>query len=125
MVIFDKRLLLDKLYEEQTALNVASFWLNAASDLSVKAKLQEEELPIKLYKLIREDKPETVKRIIKTTGSDEYKQLIVQLILNVSAGHEKSEKFLADNIIEDIKYLEKSRDDFFIDRVLLPFIKNE
>jgi len=73
MVIFDKRLLLDKLYEEQTALNVASFWLNAASDLSVKAKLQEEELPIKLYKLIREEKPETVKRIIKTTGSDEYK----------------------------------------------------
>lgn len=43
----------------------------------------------------------------------------------MSAGHEKSEKFLADNIIEDIKYLEKSRDDFFIDRVLLPFIKNE
>jgi hypothetical protein len=47
------------------------------------------------------------------------------LILNVSAGHAKSEEDLANNIIGDIKYLEKSRDDFFIDRVLLPFIKNE
>lgn len=125
MLIFEKRLFLDKLYEEQTALNVARFWLNAANDIAVRAKLQAEDLPIKLYTLIREEKPEEVKRIIKNTGSEEYNQLIVQLILDVSAGHEKSEQYLANNIIGDIKYLEKSRDDFFIDRVLLPFIKNE
>jgi len=43
----------------------------------------------------------------------------------VSAGHQPSEKLLADTIIEDIKYLENNKDEFFIDMVLLPFIKNE
>jgi hypothetical protein len=66
MIIFEKRLFLDKLCEEQ-ALNVARFWLNAAHDKDVRQKLQEEDLPIKLYKLIREENPEEVKRIIKTS----------------------------------------------------------
>jgi len=89
---------LDKLYNEdtlkgkdQTAINVARFWLDAAHDLSVKTKLQEEDIPIKLYKMLREKDPKADK-IINSNGSDEYKRTIVRLILNVSAGHEKSEK---------------------------------
>jgi hypothetical protein len=87
--------------------------------------LQKEDLPIRLYMQMREEDPAAAGRIIKSDRSMEYNTLIVQLILNVSAGHQPSEKLLADTIIEDIKYLENNKDEFFIDNVLLPFIKNE
>jgi hypothetical protein len=64
--------------------------------------LQEEGLPQKLYLLIREDDPVKAKRIIKTSSSKEYQELVVQLILYVSAGHPESEKFLSEKIINDI-----------------------
>jgi hypothetical protein len=73
MIIFERRLHLDSLFQEEPTLDLVRFWMNAAHDLTVRTKLQEEDLPIKLYKLIREESPETEKRIIKTSGSTEYK----------------------------------------------------
>lgn len=80
---------------EVTALSVARFWLNAAHDASVRAALQEEGLPMKLYKFLREDDPSAAKKIMKTNGTKEYRELIVQLIKYTSAGHAPSEAALA------------------------------
>jgi hypothetical protein len=116
---------LDKLSSEITSMSVARFWLNAAHDSDVRKSLQEEGLPAKLYAFLREDDPATAKRVMKTSGSKEYRELIVQLIKYVSAGHRPSELALAEFICKDIPHLESNRDEFFIDYVLLPFIKNE
>jgi len=65
------------------------------------------------------------KRLIIKEGSVEYKKIIVQLILKLTSGHNKSETTLANRIIKDINELAEYQDDFFINDVLLPFIKNE
>jgi hypothetical protein len=77
MVIFEKKNNLEGLFQEKPSHDLVRFWMNAAHDLTVRTKLQEEDLPIKLYKMIREESPETEKRIIKSSGSTEYKQDIV------------------------------------------------
>jgi hypothetical protein len=76
-------------------MSVARFWLNAAHDSEVRKSLQEEGLPAKLYSFLREDDPATAKRIMKTSGTKEYRELIVKLIKYVSAGHKPSERALA------------------------------
>jgi hypothetical protein len=75
--------------------------------------------------IIREEDPKKAKRIIKQGSSKKYTELLVQLILNVSAGHKESEKFLSDKLIADIQYLESAKDEFFINGILLPLIRNE
>jgi hypothetical protein len=50
---------------------------------------------------------------------------LINLILAVSAGHPASEDFLAQAILDDIKFLEENRCDFFVDHLLMPLIKNE
>ena len=58
-------------------MSVARFWLNAAHDSDVRKALQDEGLPAKLYSFLREDDPVTAKRVMKTAGSKEYRELLV------------------------------------------------
>lgn len=72
------------------------FWINTSSDLKVKARLQAERLPMKLYELIRENDVET--RIIKEF-QEEYLISIVELILRISAGDKEMEQQLTSTVI--------------------------
>lgn len=51
--------------------------------------------------------------------------LIVELICRVSAGHKELEEELTNTVIQDIGLLHSKRDMFFINKVLLPLIRNE
>ena len=76
MTIFsEKKNLLDTLIGQLTgstseiaqtsARNIAQFWLDAAQDRKVCARLQTEGLPITLYNLIKEKDAKEAKRIVK------------------------------------------------------------
>ena len=65
---------------------VANFWLDAASDKKVCARLQEEGLPITLYTFIREENPKEQGRILKEMD-DTLLRALIELLLKVSAGH--------------------------------------
>jgi hypothetical protein len=107
-----------------SAKSIAQFWLDACQDRKVCARLQAEDLPIALYNLMKEKDAKEAKRIVKDFEEDLF-QLVVQIILKVSAGHEESEKKLSVAVIEDIQHLAEIRDKTFINKVLLPLIKNE
>ena len=49
---------------------IAQFWLDAAQDRKVCARLQAEDLPIMLYRLIKEKDAKESKRIIKDLDTD-------------------------------------------------------
>ena len=102
---------------------LAKFWLNLANDHKVKSRLQDMNLPIKLYQMIR-CQDEKSDRIVKEYNWDVL-VLLVELILKVSAGHSDLEEQLTKTVLEDLKSLSKKRDLFFINKVLLPLIKNE
>lgn len=51
--------------------------------------------------------------------------LLVELILCVSAGHKDLEKELTQTVIKDLDSLRTKRDMYFINKVLLPLIRNE
>lgn len=80
---------------------VANFWLNAASDKKVCARLQGEGLPVTLYTFIRETNPKEEGRILKDLPENLLMTLI-ELLLKVSAGHTESEQELSLAMIEDI-----------------------
>ena len=65
------------------------------------ARLQAEGLPISLYNLMKEKNVKESKRIIKDF-EENLLQLLIQIILKVSAGHEESEAKLSLAVIEDI-----------------------
>ena len=69
---------------------VANYWLSASADKKVRARLQEEGLPITLYTYIREENPKQEGRILRDMDELLLKALI-ELILKVSAGHTQSE----------------------------------
>lgn len=109
----------------QAAINWAKFWLNTTADQKVKARLQTEGLPLKLYELLKENDPEDMKvRVIKPFN-EEYLILIVELILRITAGNKQIEQQLTNTVISDLATLKSKRDMFFINKVLLPLIKNE
>ena len=113
-----------KIKSTTEATRWAQFWLNIANDQKVKVRLQDMNLPIKLYQLIREKGDENSEQIIQKFDND-YLVLIVELILKISAGHSQLEEQLTKTVIEDLTTLRKKRDMFFINKVLLPLIKNE
>lgn len=51
--------------------------------------------------------------------------LIVELIVRVSAGHKELEDELTSTVIKDLGLLHSKRDMYFINKVLLPMIRNE
>ena len=103
----------------------ATFWINCCVDLKVKARLQNDKLPIKLYQLIKEtDLKGQETRVIKEYQED-YLVLLVELILRISAGHKQLEEELTATVIKDLDSLRTKRDMFFINKVLLPLIRNE
>lgn len=57
--------------------------------------------------------------------SEECLVLLVELILRISAGNTLIESKLAKLVIQDMKLLSTQRDMFFVNKVLLPLIKNE
>lgn len=63
-------------------------------------------------------------RIVKQF-KEEYLMLIVELILRISAGNKLIEQSLTNTVIGDLETLKSKRDMFFINKVLLPLIKNE
>jgi len=63
-------------------------------------------------------------RIIKRF-KEEYLVLIVELILRISAGNKEIEQQLTNTVIGDLETLKSKRDMFFINKILLPLIKNE
>ena len=114
----------DTILQEIQCKQIAQFWLDAAQDRKVCARLQAEGLPIMLYRLIKEKDAKESKRIIKDLNTD-LLQLVMQIILKVSAGHTESESKLSMELIEDTSLLAEVRDKTFIYKVLLPLIKNE
>ena len=72
---------------EQTAINWAKFWINTCSNQKVKARLQDEDYPLKLYQLIKETDPVEMKTKIIKSFAEDYLVLIVELILRISAGN--------------------------------------
>jgi len=56
--------------------------------------------------------------------SDNYLTLLIELILKICAGNSNLETKLASKVIEDMNQLTK-RDLAFINKLLLPLIKNE
>lgn len=56
---------------------------------------------------------------------EEYLVLIVELILRISAGNKEIEQKLTNTVIGDLETLKQKRDMFFINKILLPLIKNE
>lgn len=56
---------------------------------------------------------------------EEYLTLIVELIIRVSTGHQKLENDLTNALINDLDLLQSIRDMNFINKVLLPMIRNE
>jgi hypothetical protein len=109
---------------DDSILAWAKFWLNTACDRKVRARLQDEEIPIKIYEFIKETKPMEAGRVIKNM-SEECLVLLVELILRISAGNTVMESKLAKSVILDMKLLSTQRDMFFVNKVLLPLIKNE
>lgn len=93
-------------------------------DRKVRARLQDEEIPLKIYECIKEAKPVEAGRVVKQM-SEECLVLLVELILRISAGNAALESKLAQLVIEDMKLLSTHRDMFFVNKVLLPLIKNE
>ena len=77
-----------------------------------------------MYNLMKEKDPKETKRIVKDFD-DNLLQLLIQIVLKISAGHEESETKLSQAVIEDIQNLSEIRDKVFINKVLLPLIKNE
>ena len=63
-------------------------------------------------------------RIIKNFQED-YLVLLVELILRIAAGNKQIEQQLTNTVIADLESLKSKRDIFFINKVLLPLIKNE
>jgi hypothetical protein len=53
----------------------------------VKARLQDEGFPLKLYELIKENDPVGMKTKIIKEFKEDYLVLIVELILRISAGN--------------------------------------
>lgn len=83
------------------------------------------KLPLIIYEHIKESDPaELEKRIIKEF-KEEFLILLVELILRVSAGNKELEKELADLILKDLETLKTKRDMIFINKLLLPLIRNE
>jgi hypothetical protein len=104
------------------AVRWANFWINLLADPKVKARLQHDELPIKLYELLKE--AADADRIVKPFHED-YLVLIVELIMRTSAGNKELEERLTNTVIQDLELLQKKRDMPFINKVLLPMIRNE
>lgn len=103
---------------------IAQFWLNAASDFKVCARLQADGLPVNLYNFIRESNPKEKGRILKSLDEG-LLEAVIELLLKVAAGHSESEKALSLIMLDDIELLAKIRDRAFINKLLLPLIENE
>jgi len=101
-----------------------SLWINLLNDLRIKKTLQTENLPLKIYNFIKEKDPEKSGQIIRNLSED-FLALMVELILRISAGNKEIESKLAEVVIADFKYLKQQRDMFYINKMILPLIKNE
>lgn len=80
---------------------IAQSWLHAASDSKIKARLQEENIPTKIYQCMREESPKKCSRILKEL-SEPLLTALIDLLLKVTAGHAESEEALSLFVIEDI-----------------------
>jgi hypothetical protein len=78
-----------------------------------------------LYELIKENDPVGMQTKIIKEFKEEYLVLIVELILRISAGNKEIEQKLTNTVIGDLETLKQKRDMFFINKILLPLIKNE
>lgn len=78
-----------------------------------------------MYELIKENDPVGMQTKIIKEFKEEYLVLIVELILRISAGNKEIEQKLTNTVIGDLETLKKKRDMFFINKILLPLIKNE
>lgn len=78
-----------------------------------------------MYELIKENDPVGMQTKIIKEFKEEYLVLIVELILRISAGNKEIEQKLTNTVIGDLETLKQKRDMFFINKILLPLIKNE
>ena len=79
---------------DENTLAWARFWLNTSIDRKVRAVLQDEEIPLKIYEFIKEQKPVEAGKVVKSM-SDECLVILVELILRISSGNSKIEAKLA------------------------------
>ena len=80
---------------------------------------------MKLYNIIKETDERGVEARIIKQFPEEYLVLLIELILKISAGHKQLEQALTDAVIKDLDTLRHKRDMFFINKILLPLIRNE
>lgn len=114
-----------KQINNKAAVRWATFWINCIADERVKARFQSDNLPVQLYNLLKEDDPKGMETRIIKEYNEEYLVLIVELILRISAGHKALEEELTKTVIKDLDTLRTKRDMYFINKVLLPLIRNE
>jgi len=82
------------------------------------------DLPQKLYSLLKEQNPKESKRVLREIN-DDLREILINLILKVSAGNQKIEKDLAEAFLADLDLLATIRDVNFFNHLLMPLIKNE
>jgi hypothetical protein len=87
----------------------------------VKARLQHDKLPLKLYDLLKDASPT---KIIKEFPED-YLMLLVEMIMRIATGHKELEDELTNVLIKDLDQLQSKRDMYFVNKVLLPMIRTE
>lgn len=72
---------------------------------------------------MREDDPLKACKIIKK-DSPEFSSL-AKLMRELIVGNSELEQEMAELIIKDVEYLGTNRDEFFINQIFMPLIKNE
>lgn len=98
-----------------------AFWRSVGQDRGVRQQLQEERLPVELYKLLRGgEAEESAKREGLATESG-----VVDLVKSLVVGHDALEEELAGMLIEDLNRLSEKRDMEFVHKVFAPLIKLE
>jgi hypothetical protein len=88
--------------DNKQAIRWATFWINCVSDEKVKARLQHDQLPLKLYNLLKETDSEASKVKILKDFDEVYISLVVELIVRIAMGSKDNEDQLTNMLIEDL-----------------------
>lgn len=101
--------------------NAIRFWINVAQDRSVRDKLAEDKMPLKLYDLLRSENPAASKKIIRRDSviHEAELDLLIELIKLLTAGVPKLERELAGLLMKDLEHMSNIRDMNFVNKVFL------
>lgn len=98
--------------------------LALSNDAKIKARLLAAKTPIRLLKALKEDNPKEAGRIIRDL-KPVLKQPIIEIILQLSAGCQETERELANEVYNYLKEMKTFSDSFFIETVFSSLLHNE